>query len=241
MTETTSESPAPRAKNAYLIPGAIVLAGILISGSILLTRSFAPAAAPAAAQEAAGKPAAEVRPIDASDHIFGSKDADVFLIEYSDYQCVFCERFHGTVQQIVTEYDGKVAWVYRHLPLDMIHPQARPAAIASECIAEFGGNDAFWKFTDRIFGNQQGMKPTLYSSIAAELGIDSGKFAECVSSKRHEPRIDSDMDNATALGGNGTPFNVLLTKDGKSFTFSGALPIERVRPLVDRAVRSVSE
>ena len=86
------------------------------------------------------------------DHIRGNRGAKVTLIEYSDFECPFCARFHPTTLQILDEYGDDVALVYRHFPLDQIHPSARPAAIASECIAELGGEEAFWSFVDEVFG-----------------------------------------------------------------------------------------
>jgi len=87
-----------------------------------------------------------------SDHILGEREAQVYLIEYSDFQCPFCQRFHPVTKQVLEEYDGEVSVVYRHFPLDQIHPLARGAAEASECAAELGGNEAFWGFVDAAFG-----------------------------------------------------------------------------------------
>ncbi|MGB6882161.1 MAG: thioredoxin domain-containing protein, partial [Microgenomates group bacterium] len=95
--------------------------------------------------------AANIPEITEKDYIRGSKDARVFLIEYSDFECPFCKDFHETAQQIVDEYDGQVGWVYRHFPLDVLHAKARTEAIAAECAAELGGNDGFWAFIDKIY------------------------------------------------------------------------------------------
>jgi len=84
------------------------------------------------------------------DHVRGSSNPQVYLIEYSDYECPFCVRFHPTAQKLIDDYK-EAAWVYRHYPLDQLHPNARRAAEASECVTELGGNDAFWKFTDEIY------------------------------------------------------------------------------------------
>lgn len=87
------------------------------------------------------------------DHYRGSTDAEVFLIEYSDYQCPYCAQVHPTMKEL-SEGDLSVTWVYRHLPLTSIHPEAKPAAIAAECIAELEGEEAFWSFTDHIYEDQ---------------------------------------------------------------------------------------
>lgn len=92
--------------------------------------------------------ASNVTPVDlAKDHIRGSKTAQLALIEYSDYECPFCQRVHPTIQQLLDDNEGKVMWVYRHFPLSF-HQNAVPLATGAECAAEIGGADAFWKYTD---------------------------------------------------------------------------------------------
>lgn len=92
----------------------------------------------------------KVTPVTEADHIKGSLDAPIKVVEYSDFDCPFCSRFHGSMETIIESNDD-VAWVYRHFPLDSLHPQARAVARASECVAELGGNEAFWIFTDGYF------------------------------------------------------------------------------------------
>lgn len=95
--------------------------------------------------------ATNVQPVDMKkDHVRGGASATVAVIEYSDYQCPYCQAVHPTYQQLMKDYDGKVAWVYRHFPLTNIHPDALPLAVGAECAAELGGEDAFWSFTDKI-------------------------------------------------------------------------------------------
>lgn len=90
--------------------------------------------------------------VQSQDHVRGDRNAKILLIEYSDFQCPFCQRFHPTEQQMLSEYKD-TALVLRHFPLEQLHPYARGAAYASECIAELGGDDAFWKFTDTVWGS----------------------------------------------------------------------------------------
>lgn len=92
-------------------------------------------------------------PIGAQDHVLGDINAPITIIEYSDLECPFCIRFHDTQTTIMKEYAGKIKWAHRHFPLDF-HPDAKPYAYATECAAEIGGNDAFWKIVDYIFKNQ---------------------------------------------------------------------------------------
>ncbi len=105
----------------------------------------------------------------------GPKDARFVLVEYSDFECPFCKRFHPTVLQLMDDYKDNFAWVYRHLPLDAIHPMARLEAEASECAAEIGGNEGFWKFADALFertkSNGRSFDKDSLESLAAELGI----------------------------------------------------------------------
>lgn len=84
-----------------------------------------------------------------ADHIIGSIDAPIVIVEYSDLECPYCKRFGGTMKEIVAESNGEVAWVYRHW---VVHPGALPKAGAAECVAKLKGNDAFWKYVDLVFG-----------------------------------------------------------------------------------------
>lgn len=101
----------------------------------------------------------DIDPVTDKDHILGSKDADIVIIEYSDLECPFCSRFHGTMHQVVKDYDGKVAWVFRHLPLEQLHPNAFNKAISSECVFDLGGEEKFWSYIDAIFKNAEPKKP----------------------------------------------------------------------------------
>ncbi len=101
-----------------------------------------------------------IDPVTETDHYFGSKDAEIVIIEYSDLECPYCARFHTTMHQVVEDYDGKVAWVYRHLPLEsIIHPNAYNKALAAECVAGLGNNDKYWKYIDNIFEKMAPKQP----------------------------------------------------------------------------------
>ncbi len=87
----------------------------------------------------------------AKDHVRGNKEATLALIEYSDYQCPFCQRVHPTYKALLEKYDGKIMWVLRNYPLPAtMHPNAHILAVGAECVNEIGGEDAFWKYTDTV-------------------------------------------------------------------------------------------
>lgn len=226
------------------IPVAIVIAGALIAGALFFASGgFVGGAAANAPQPTVideGATLDEMRAISAGDHVRGDPNAPVKIVEYSDFECPFCKRFHFTMQEIVKEYDGKVAWVYRQFPLDQLHSKARREAVASECAAELGGNDVFWKFADRFFeltpSNDQTDIATVLPKIAKETGLDVGKFNTCLASGTYNAHIEEDVQNAAASGGNGTPWSIILAPSGKRYPLSGAQPIGNVKALIETAL-----
>ena len=113
------------------------------------------------------------------DHIYGSKNAEISTIEYSDYICPFCYRFHATAKQLVDESDGKINWVYRHYAIPSHDPIASNIAHAGECIAEIVGNDKFWEFTDEVFANYptegRVINDETLQNLVDEMGINKSK------------------------------------------------------------------
>jgi protein-disulfide isomerase len=187
--------------------------------------------------------AAALRPVSKSrDHIRGNPGAPVTLIEYSDFECPFCKSFHATLKKVVDESRGQLRWVYRHFPLDQLHPvKARKEAAASECAADLGGNDAFWKFADRFYeltpSNNRTDVDAVLPRIAREIGLDEAKFTACLASGRHDRRVEEDVQNGAATGGRGTPWSLVVSKSGKIYPLSGAQPYSNVKQLVEQAAR----
>lgn len=93
---------------------------------------------------------ANVLPVEDIDHVKGDRDNPFVVIEYSDFDCPFCQRFHATMNEIVEDYDD-VSWVYRHMPIPSLHPNAAYVSNVSECVRQEGGEEAFWKFTDNYY------------------------------------------------------------------------------------------
>jgi protein-disulfide isomerase len=244
IKETGANTPTQT--NNLTIPVAIVIAGALIAGAVYLGTSKG--AGNVAVNDSQPQPVAQqtgnldqMAKITASDHVRGNPDAPVKIVEYSDFECPFCKRFHDTMKQVTAEYGDKVAWVYRHFPLDQLHSKARKEAVASECAAEQGGNDAFWKFTDRFFeltpSNDQTNIDTVLPQIAKEIGLDEAKFSSCLASKKYDAHIESDVQNAAATGGNGTPWSIVVAPNGKKYPLSGAQPYASVKQLIDLALQ----
>ncbi|TSC72598.1 MAG: putative lipoprotein [Parcubacteria group bacterium Gr01-1014_38] len=226
----------------YSIPSAIVLAGVIIAGAIVMTRSSVRSAqqggavSPSASiASATAFPKIALRPVDgARDHIRGTSDARVTLVEYSDLECPFCKQFHVTLQQAFQEYGGKIRWVYRHFPLDTLHPKARKEAEASECAGEQG---KFWEYADRLFEvtpSNNGLDPAQLPVIARDVGLDVAGFETCLKSGKHAQRIQEDLADAEKAGGQGTPYTVILGPNDLTIPFSGAQPYENLKPVLDK-------
>lgn len=198
-------------------------------------------AAPSAPTDVSGKLTAEqvknVPKVTDSDHIRGNKNAKVFLIEYSDLQCPYCEKFHPTGQQIVDQYGDKVAWVYRHFPLEQIHPYARDAAMASECVSHLSGNDTFWKFVDEVFSDQNTYLTDLQSA-ATKVGVNGSEFKACFDAKKYASVIDNDYQNGITAGVTGTPANFILNDKGEGWLIPGAIPFDQIKITIDQALQS---
>ncbi len=220
--------------NPYLTPLAILVGGILIAGAVTLSNNSVSNGSLTA--EGGRILEAEVLPVTEEDHVYGPRDADIFFVEYSDYRCGFCGRFHDTIMKVLDMYEGKVAWVYRHTPFQ---PGGHEAAVASECIAELAGEDAFWKYTDLALNNQQSLGAAWHLKTAIELGAKEEDFKACIASDKYDALIEKQTQNMQEIGGNGTPFSVVLTRNGDMVKVSGALPIENVTLSIERALKSL--
>ncbi len=238
------ETPAPAQTNALTMPIAVVIAGVLIAGAVIYsggkTGSSNTAVAPQQPVAQQTGDLEQMKPISKDDHIRGNPDALVKIVEYSDTECPFCKRFHETMKQVMDEYgkDGKVAWVYRHFPLDQLHSKARKEAVALECANEQGGNDKFWSYADRLYEitpANNGLDPAELPKIAQYVGLDIAKFNTCLGSTKYDKHIEDDVQNAVATGGNGTPWSIVVGKNGKKYPLSGAQPLSAVKQLIDLA------
>jgi protein-disulfide isomerase len=197
-------------------------------------------AARAEEERQANEKAKKVRRVSASrDHVYGNPNAPVSLIEYSDFECPFCKRFHATANEIVDAYGGKVNWVYRHFPLSMHNPGAQKEAEASECVAQLGGNDAFWKFANAIYArtksNGNGFPLDQLVPLGKEIGLDEKQLKECIDAAKYASRVQEDLDEGIQVGITGTPANFLLRNDtGEVILKVGAQPSDAIKPDIDK-------
>ncbi len=200
---------------------------------------------PADAGTVNGKLSAEqakkISEVISSDHIRGSKDSNVILIEYSDLECPFCKQFHSTAQQAVDEYKGKVAWVYRHFPLDTLHPKADKEAEAAECAFELGGQDGFWKFVDKIFEvtpSNNGLDLAKLPTYAGQTGLNQSAFKTCLDSGKYKDKVEEQYQGGVTAGVTGTPGNFIMNKKGEVWVIPGAVPFEQLKLTIDEALKS---
>jgi protein-disulfide isomerase len=168
----------------------------------------------------------------------GRPDAPVTIVEFSDYQCPFCQRFAATTLPLLRkDYidAGKVRYVFRDYPLAQLHPNARPAAEAAHCAGEQG---KYWEMHDVLFQNQQALNPSQLAEHARSIGLDGATFQRCLSSGRNAKRIDRGLADGAAAGVQGTPgFVIGLTKAGDTVEgtpIRGALPLETFRQIINQ-------
>lgn len=226
--------PTEKIKREYMLPGAIVLAGIIVSIAIFAVRTDR---TPALGH---GDPAL-ANPVSLSDHIIGNPQAPVKIIEYADIDSEYSKQFQAALQQLMSEYaaGGQVAWVYRHFPLLDQHEDAGSHAEAAECAALLGDADAFWRFIDALQAAAPGdneFPREGYPGIAAQLGLPSQAFDQCLTSSRFTKKVYDDTKNAIAAGADGAPYTVILVAGQKPVAISGALAYSDLKKVVDDAI-----
>lgn len=174
--------------------------------------------------------------ITAQDHVLGNPSAPLVLVEYSDFQCPACAFYEPIISQITAEYPNKLAIVYRHFPLKSIHPNAEPAARASEAASL---QDAFWPMHDLLFTNQTKWADLpdpkkKFLIYAEDLGLDLVEFETDYASKAVADRVDSDYNASFALGLNSTPTFFL-----NGIKIQNPRSVQDLRTLIDSALNLI--
>src|SRR3989339_180380 len=214
--------------------GFFIMLGIFLNGGCIDT---AKADTNLALEDTTGQPtgADAEQPVvaptvdEANDHILGGKDAKVTLMVYSDFECPYCGKFAPTVQQAVDEYGDDIRVIFRHFPLSF-HPNAQPAAEASECASEQG---KFWEFHDKLFENQDSLSADLYETLAGELGLNLNKFNDCVDTNKYAAKVQQQFSSGSAAGVGGTPHTFVIGADGSATTVNGAQPYANLKSAIE--------
>lgn len=178
-------------------------------------------------------------PVTKNDHILGSLSAPVKIVTYTDLECPYCKVFHQSIDALKDNYikDGKVAFVYRNMPLDQLHTKARTEATAAECVAKLGGNDKYWSYVDKIFAttpSNDKLDLNLLPQFATDLGIDKTAFENCLKDKTIAAKIVAEEENGQNAGAQGTPYPVVIYNDEVKGALGGALSADQLKKLVDQ-------
>jgi len=179
------------------------------------------------------------------DPVKGDPNAPVTVVEFSDFQCPFCSRFFvQTLPQLQETYidTGKVKLVYRDLPLDNLHPNARPAAIAAECADEQG---KFWDYHDVLFskqaewgGQSSDAVSETFQTYASDLGLEYASFESCLSSSEISDEVNDDFVDATLYGATGTPTFFVGNEEDGFIKIVGAQPFNAFKAIIDSQLES---
>ena len=223
----------------FLVPGAIVAAGVIIAGAVFYVGRSDTSAPPPAGGAGLERGAARAGDLADDDPSLGSPSAPVTVVEFSDFQCPFCRQlFRDTLPQLKDEYikTGKVRFVYRDFPLVAIHEMAETYAQAAECADDQG---RFWEMHDKIFQEQDRGGPGTVSGITAtdvkrwarEIGLAGAGFDGCLDSGKYREEVAKDLADGQAAGVSGTP-TVFI--NGRPVV--GAVPYPQFKTLIDAAL-----
>ena len=157
----------------------------------------------------------------------GPEDAPIVIVEFSDFECPFCTKWHNeTYLPLLEEYPDQIKLVYRNFPLTSIHPNAYLSAEAAMCA---GDQDAYWPYHEKLFVGEHGLSKLALNEYARELELDTATFEECLESRRYQDFVRADMDYAISIGVQSTPTFYI---NGQLVV--GAQPIQVFRQIIDR-------
>lgn len=180
-----------------------------------------------------------------NDHYRGAKNAEITMITYSDYECPFCNRWHPTFNSLVEKYGDQITFVYRHFPLSF-HAHADTLAQASECVAEYAGEEAFWQFTDKVYermadqsiftveGENSIITEDTILTMAANAGASQNQVQECLNNQEKASVVSEMVAGATSAGIGGTPSTVIISKKAGRELVPGAIPLAEVEAMLEK-------
>jgi protein-disulfide isomerase len=223
------------------LPLAVVVAGALIAGAIYFGGGSSTASLGTTQVAGTDTASVEVAPVTSKDHIIGSPDAKIVMVEYSDTECPFCKAFHSTLGKLMDTYkDTGIAWVYRQFPIVELHTRAPKEAEATECAAELGGNDVFWAYLNKVFSatnSNDTLDPTQLPAIAETVGLDVKAFNSCLQSGKYGTLIGLDVAAAYKTGAQGTPYTIIM-HGSKKTVIVGAQDYDTVKAAIDDLLKS---
>lgn len=232
----------PRHQQTSLITPIAIVVGF---GMVALAVYFSGigSSSPSLPQKETGNATATMRPVDSTDFIRGNPNAPITIVEYSDYDCPFCQEFHQTMTQIMNEFgaSGKVAWVYRQYPIAALHPNSPKLSEAALCVGDLIGNDGFWRFSDVLFSSREVNQLTNMSNLAeyaTAAGADSQAFTTCLNTGKMTETVKNAGAEALAMGLEGTPHSILLVGNQQA-VIEGAESYATVREIVDNLINQL--
>lgn len=206
--ETQKQTFTINTPTAVIIGSIIIAVAVFFSNGGSLKKELTP-------EELHEKQVSAMLEIQEDDYVRGNKDAEIIVYEYSDIDCPYCREFHKTMKEAVAQNDN-VAWVYRHFPLDSLHPLARQKAEAVECIGSIGGEEAFWGSLDTMFEDESFHNVFDIEKISAlgeTFGVSSDALQQCISDNTFSEKIMTQQSQATDAGAQGTPYSIIGDKD----------------------------
>ena len=222
-------------KNTLVLAGSIIIAGVFIGGGLYLSKlpTNKKIISPQDTTLSKGQPIV-VKGIQADDYVLGPKDAKVVIIEYSDPECPFCKMFHNTMITLMADksLSGKIAWVYRHFPLDGIHKKARYEAQALECAGVVGGNEGFWNMTNKLYEvatSNDTLDLSILPSLAEGIGLSREDFSACLADGKMAAKVESDYQSGIAAGATATPYFIIIGPNGQKIPTTGAVPLASIK------------
>lgn len=244
-------------KGAWIVAGAVLLSGLMVAASILVSMRSGTGAAPkvpTAVQDGEGQAQAPTGPQTAivsldDDPVMGDrKKAKVAIIEFSDFECPFCQKFHkDSYDTLVKDYvdTGKAIISFRDYPLPFHEPKASIAAETAQCVKEAKGDAAYFKFSKLYFentvANGKGLADGKMDEILKQTGVNPTTVKDCATQEKFKDEIAKDMSDGQAAGVSGTPSFVIgkLSADGKveGELVVGALPLAQFKTTIDKYLK----
>ncbi|MFA6963848.1 MAG: thioredoxin domain-containing protein [Patescibacteria group bacterium] len=213
-----------RDKIIFVLIGAVLISGLsyaLIKGRVKLPTS------------SVASEKAEILKVKADDHVRGSLDAPITIVEYSDFQCPYCVKYAFTLQEIMVAYPGKIKWVFRHYPLPF-HQAAKGAGISAEAA---GNQGKFWEYADILFEKSQadgtGLANDDFVQYALQLGMDVNQFSSDAADPKYEQKINSNTADGDKLKITGTPASFMIDSKGNIQDLTGNVPYDQLKLKID--------